>query len=71
MLEIHPSWDVNDIYMKQDGGPAGAETVTMELDEFNARYQYLLDALYGRLQDIARMNPNDIVTLVSVFICYV
>lgn len=44
---------------------SGADVVAKELDEFNARYQYLIDNLYGRLKEIAARSPGDIVTLVS------
>lgn len=47
------------------GEQSGAENVARELDEFNARYQYLVDSLYGRLKEIADKCPGDIVTLVS------
>lgn len=67
-MDAHPSLDASDAFKKQEVAPSGADIVSKELDEFNERYRYLMDVLYGRLQEIARMNPNDIVTLVSTFL---
>ncbi|XP_048523580.1 dystonin isoform X32 [Dendroctonus ponderosae] len=63
LLDAHPSLDAGDALKRPDAAPSGADIVSRELDEFNGRYQYLVDVLYGRLQEIASFNPNDIVTL--------
>ncbi|XP_066262854.1 plectin isoform X36 [Euwallacea similis] len=63
LLDAHPSLDASDVFKNKESGPAGADIVAKDLDEFNDRYRYLIDVLYGRLQEIAKMNPNDIVTL--------
>ncbi|XP_066142735.1 microtubule-actin cross-linking factor 1 isoform X41 [Euwallacea fornicatus] len=63
LLDAHPSLDASDVFKNKESGPAGADVVAKDLDEFNDRYRYLIDVLYGRLQEIAKMNPNDIVTL--------
>lgn len=63
---MQPSLDANTAFrIQRSGQPSGADVVTQELDEFNARYQYLVDALYARLEEIAEKCPGDIVTLVS------
>lgn len=69
-MESQPSFDAANIaYTNRDQQqePCGADVIARELDEFNAKYQYLIDELYRRLQEIASRNPNDIVTLVSAF----
>lgn len=67
-METQPSIDANVAFktgsINQE--TSGADNVARELDEFNAKYQYLIDELYKRLQEIAAKNPNDIVTLVSL-----
>lgn len=63
--------DAGDALKRAEAAPSGADIVSRELDEFNGRYQYLIDLLYGRLQEIASFNPNDIVTLVSFFYFFV
>ncbi|XP_063905655.1 microtubule-actin cross-linking factor 1 isoform X22 [Zophobas morio] len=63
LLESQPSLDANAAFRSKDSGPSGADVVAKELDDLNARYQYLIDALYGRLQEIAARSPGDIVTL--------
>ncbi|ENN74679.1 hypothetical protein YQE_08796, partial [Dendroctonus ponderosae] len=65
LLDAHPSLDAGDALKRPDAAPSGADIVSRELDEFNGRYQYLVDVLYGRLQEIASFNPNDIVTLIA------
>lgn len=62
--------DVGDSFRSKEVTPSGADVVAAELDELNDRYRNLIDVLYGRLQEIAKMNPNDIVTLVSGFFVY-
>lgn len=62
--------DVGDSFRSKEVTSSGADVVAAELDELNARYRNLIDVLYGRLQEIAKLNPNDIVTLVSVFFVY-
>ncbi|XP_050294630.1 dystonin isoform X30 [Anthonomus grandis grandis] len=65
LLDASPSLDASDAFRKPEmtTGQSGADVVSRELDEMNDRYRYLMDLLYGRLQEIAKMNPNDIVTL--------
>ncbi|XP_015837198.1 microtubule-actin cross-linking factor 1 isoform X43 [Tribolium castaneum] len=62
LLETQPSLDVV-FRAAKESGPTGADIIAKELDEFNARYQYLIDELYRRLQEIAARCPGDIVTL--------
>lgn len=77
-MESQPSLDANVAFRsgRNTNEPIGADIISKELDEFNDRYQYLIDELYKRLQEIAARNPNDIVTLVShkknqlLFICF-
>lgn len=70
-METQPSLDANAAFrIPKDASPSGADSVAKELDEFNARYQYLLDALYARLHEIASKCPGDIVTLVSFYYIY-
>ncbi|XP_049817745.1 dystonin isoform X11 [Aethina tumida] len=70
LLEAQPSLDANTAFRNARGqSPTGADQVAQELDEFNARYQFLLDSLYDRLRDIADRCPGDIVTLRIVEQC--
>ncbi|CAH0551954.1 unnamed protein product [Brassicogethes aeneus] len=65
MIEAQPSLDANTAFRgdRSPAAPNGADQVVVELDHFNQRYQFLLDALYDRLREIAAKCPGDIVTL--------
>ncbi|KAG5872490.1 hypothetical protein JTB14_037535 [Gonioctena quinquepunctata] len=64
LLEEQPSLDGSAAFWARTGGhPSGADLVAEELDQFNERYQYLMDFLYGRLREIADKCKGDIVTL--------
>ncbi|XP_065166739.1 dystonin isoform X7 [Atheta coriaria] len=62
MLEFQPSMDA-ELAMQPNIGPTGADATAQELEQFNAKYQYIVDTIYGRLQEIAAKCPGDIVTL--------
>ncbi|XP_072387789.1 microtubule-actin cross-linking factor 1 isoform X30 [Diabrotica undecimpunctata] len=62
LLEYQPSLDAN-AAVWNSRQPSGADLVAKELDEFNERYQYLVDFLYDRLRQIADKCKGDIVTL--------
>ncbi|XP_056639436.1 microtubule-actin cross-linking factor 1 isoform X38 [Diorhabda sublineata] len=62
LLEYQPSLDAN-AAIWNNKQPSGADLVAKELDEFNERYQYLVDFLYDRLKQIAEKCKGDIVTL--------
>lgn len=57
-------------FRDRPSGPIGVDIVSTELDEFNHRYQNLLDLLYARLKEIHARSPGDIVTLVSPILFY-
>lgn len=69
MLEFQPSMDA-ELAMQPNIGPTGADATAQELEQFNAKYQYIVDTIYGRLQEIAAKCPGDIVTLVSSIMLY-
>ncbi|KAF5301223.1 hypothetical protein FQA39_LY10809 [Lamprigera yunnana] len=67
LLDAQPSLDANAAFRTTHSPNVnGADLVTNELDDFNLRYQTLIDILYGRLKEIAANCPGDIVTLVSL-----
>ncbi|XP_017784158.1 PREDICTED: dystonin isoform X28 [Nicrophorus vespilloides] len=64
LLEYQPSLDAEVSFKARNGNDtSGADAVAVELDEFNAKYEYLRTTLYRRLEEIAAKCPGDIVTL--------
>lgn len=53
-------------FRDRPSGPSGADVVSNELDEFNARYENLLQMLYARLKEIQIRSPGDILASVSL-----
>lgn len=53
-------------FRDRPSGPLGADVVSNELDEFNARYENLLQMLYARLKEIQIRSPGDILASVSL-----
>lgn len=55
--EFQPSWDGS--VRRSRGQATAAEYVARDLDELNARYQWLLDVLYRRLQQLYALVQQD------------
>ncbi|KAI4467607.1 envoplakin [Holotrichia oblita] len=66
LLEAQPSLDASMAFRDRPAGQSGADVVSNDLDEFNARYENLLQLLYGRLKEIQIRSPGDILASVSL-----